>query len=200
VLVTEHFLKRTFFTFTYIFKLIVMKKVLFILLVFVFQNTNAQEKQQLWLTNYDEAVDLAKKENKQVLLFFTGSDWCGWCKKLKQTIIETPEFKTWAAEKLVLVEVDFPKNTNLDQDTRKQNSKLAKSFGILSYPTVWFVNQKEEKLGSLYYGNNVENWLAQADEIMMPKKTRKQLRLERKQKQLEEDRMNKELEEKYANN
>jgi protein disulfide-isomerase len=177
-----------------------MKKILFILLVFVFQNSNAQEKQQLWLTNYDEAVDLAKKENKQVLLFFTGSDWCGWCKKLKQTIIETPEFKTWAAEKLVLVEVDFPKNTNLDQDTRKQNSKLAKSFGILSYPTVWFVNQKEEKLGSLYYGNNVENWLAQADEIMMPKKTRKQLRLERKQKQLEEDRMNKELEEKYANN
>ncbi|MEI8125793.1 MAG: hypothetical protein WCG42_08565, partial [Parachlamydiaceae bacterium] len=32
-----------------------------------------------WQTNYEEAVRQSKTASKPLVLFFTGSDWCGWC-------------------------------------------------------------------------------------------------------------------------
>ncbi|MCE5318679.1 MAG: thioredoxin family protein [Parachlamydia sp.] len=32
-----------------------------------------------WMTNYEEAVTKSKSSSKPLLMFFTGSDWCGWC-------------------------------------------------------------------------------------------------------------------------
>ncbi|MCA9784845.1 MAG: thioredoxin family protein, partial [Candidatus Cloacimonetes bacterium] len=46
----------------------------------------------LWITDYEEALKLAKKERKLVLVDFTGSDWCGWCIKLKDEVFSKEEF------------------------------------------------------------------------------------------------------------
>src|SRR5580700_7288575 len=61
-----------------------------------------------WLTDYRAALNQAGRENKFVMLDFTGSDWCGWCKKLKAEVFDQPEFIDYANQSLVLVEVDFP--------------------------------------------------------------------------------------------
>ena len=61
-----------------------------------------------WDDDYEKAVAQAKAEKKMVLLDFTGSDWCGWCIKLDKEVFSQPEFKDYAKENLVLVEVDFP--------------------------------------------------------------------------------------------
>ena len=85
---------------------------------------------QQWETNYQAALEQAAKENKMVLLDFTGSDWCGWCIKLKKDTFSKPEFQKLAEEKLVLVELDFPRSKTQSAELKKQNQELAEKFGI----------------------------------------------------------------------
>ena len=59
-----------------------------------------------WLTSVPDAQAQAKKESKLVLLDFTGSDWCSWCKKLDAEVFSQPQFADYAKKNLVLVEVD----------------------------------------------------------------------------------------------
>ena len=56
------------------------------------------------------SMDKASAEHKVVLLDFTGSDWCGWCKRLKAEVFDQPEFAEFAQANLIMVEVDFPRN------------------------------------------------------------------------------------------
>src|SRR5439155_23608625 len=62
-----------------------------------------------WLTDYKKAQQEAKASNKILLLDFTGSDWCGWCKKFDREVLLQPEFKDFARDNLVIVELDFPR-------------------------------------------------------------------------------------------
>ena len=79
------------------------------------------------------------------MLFFTGSDWCGWCIRLQKEVLKTPEFAKWAKENVVLVELDYPRKAPQTPDLRKQNGELQMSFGIQGYPTVVFAKVTEKK-------------------------------------------------------
>lgn len=104
-----------------------------------------------WTTDYAAAVKEAKAQNRQVFLFFTGSDWCGWCKRLNREILATPEFAQFAGEKLVLVELDFPRSKPISPAVKAQNAKLAKEHGIEGYPTVIVLDGAGRKVGELGY-------------------------------------------------
>lgn len=93
-----------------------------------------------WETNYNAALEQAAKQNKMVLLDFTGSDWCGWCIKLQKDTFSKPEFQKFAAESLVLVELDFPRGKEQSEDLKKQNEQLAEKFGIQGFPTLVLLN------------------------------------------------------------
>ncbi len=96
-----------------------------------------------WLTDFEAAKKTAAKEKKDLLLDFTGSDWCHWCKKLKTEVFEKGAFKTGVAGKFVLVELDFPQNqAKLDAKTRKQNQRLAEIYGVQGYPTIILADAK----------------------------------------------------------
>ena len=104
-----------------------------------------------WLTNYDEALSQAKSQKKQVLMDFTGSDWCGWCIKLDKEVFELPEFKSYADQNLVLLKVDFPRRKNLPEPEKAQNKQLAQKFKIEGYPTIVVLNSDGSKAGELGY-------------------------------------------------
>jgi protein disulfide-isomerase len=89
-----------------------------------------------WGDDYDKAVAQAKTEKKLVLLDFTGSDWCSWCKKLDAEVFSKKEFKDFAKDNLVLVEVDFPNGKKLSGKTKKQNDELKTKFGVKGFPTL----------------------------------------------------------------
>jgi protein disulfide-isomerase len=91
---------------------------------------------QQWETNYQAALEQAAKESKMVLLDFTGSDWCGPCIKLKKDTFSKPEFQKFAEEKLVLVELDFPRSKAQGAELKKQHQELAEKFGIEGFPTL----------------------------------------------------------------
>jgi len=89
-----------------------------------------------WLTSVSDATAQAKKESKLVLLNFTGSDWCSWCKKLDAEVFTKAEFGDYAKKNLVLVEVDFPNQKKLPADLVKANSALKDKYKITGYPTL----------------------------------------------------------------
>ena len=106
---------------------------------------------QEWLTDYPKALSQAKTQQKPVLIDFTGSDWCGWCIKLDREVFSTGDFKSYAAQNLVLLKVDFPKRKPLPAQEQAQNRKLADQYGVQGFPTVVILRPDGSKAGELGY-------------------------------------------------
>jgi len=90
-----------------------------------------------WMTDFKAAQAQAEKEDKALLVDFTGSDWCGWCIKLVDEVFKHDEFKKGVADKYVLVELDYPRDkSKLSEATLKQNEELKNKYGIRGFPTI----------------------------------------------------------------
>lgn len=150
-----------------------MRNLIVGLLVIFSLNAAAQDKAE-WETDVVKAVDVAIKEGKPLFMFFTGSDWCGWCKKLQREVFFKPEFHDWAEENVVLVELDFPRRTQIDPALRQQNMEIARMMGVSGYPTIWFVTPTKNnnqinfaKLGRMgYQAGGPVRWVESANKIL----------------------------------
>ncbi|MEX0273598.1 MAG: thioredoxin family protein [Flavobacteriaceae bacterium] len=97
-----------------------MKQIVFLLFLFpLFMQAQGEAH---WLTKYDKAIKVAQKENKNVLVYFTGSDWCAPCKKLKTDLFDTDAFADISKD-YVLLYVDYPRNQDLLSDDQKKHNK-----------------------------------------------------------------------------
>jgi protein disulfide-isomerase len=106
---------------------------------------------ETWNTNYSSALEQARGEHKHVFLFFTGSDWCGWCKKLDREILKTNEFAQFAQDKLVLVELDYPRQKPQSDDLKEQNRQLEGRYNITGFPTVVVLDSTGRAVARLGY-------------------------------------------------
>jgi len=95
------------------------------------ENSNIQ-----WIKSYDLALENAKKENKPILLNFTGSDWCGWCIRLKKEVFDKKVFKQFASTNLVIVELDFPRNRKQAKKIIAQNQRLQRKYRVRGFPSI----------------------------------------------------------------
>jgi thioredoxin-related protein len=153
-----------------------MKKILMVSLLILSVRT-AEAQELVWNTDIDKAIEISEETKKPLMLFFTGSDWCGWCKRLQDEVFQKPEFANWAKDSVVLMEVDFPRRTPLAPELQEQNNQLQQFFGIQGYPTIWFVipTKKDgrinfEKLGSTgYLPGGPTAWLDAANRILKNK-------------------------------
>lgn len=150
-----------------------MKKIILVLVFIGYLSINAQENLK-WHTDMKEAIAVSKSENKPMFLFFTGSDWCGWCIRLQNEVFKTPEFTEWS-KKVVLVDLDFPRSKAQPEEIKMQNQQLAQVFGVRGYPTVWFAKEgltadgktNLEQLGSTgYVAGGPSKWLEGANQII----------------------------------
>src|SRR5215472_19230341 len=89
-----------------------------------------------WLRDYSKAQEQAKANHKLLLLNFTGSDWCGWCIKFDKEVLSQPQFKNFAHDNLVLVELDFPRKKSQPTELQKQNRELAQQYEVFGFPTI----------------------------------------------------------------
>ena len=46
-----------------------------------------------WETDFAAARKQAREQKKDLLIDFTGSDWCGWCKRLKEEVFQYPKLE-----------------------------------------------------------------------------------------------------------
>jgi thioredoxin-related protein len=154
-----------------------MKHLLVVLLLALSLNGFAQQKPLEWHTDVNNAINVSVKTGKPLFFFFTGSDWCGWCKRLQKEVFFLQEFKTWARKNVVLVELDFPRRTKLPEAIQKQNRELGQMFGVRGYPSIWFVTPEVtdgkvnfNKLGSQgYVAGGPKAWTAGANKILKNK-------------------------------
>lgn len=86
-----------------------------------------------WETDVDAAIAIAKKENKSVMLEFTGSDWCPPCMMMAKKVFSKKEFVDAASKDFVLVHLDFP---NGDPELKEKNQPIAEKYEIEGFPTV----------------------------------------------------------------
>lgn len=101
-----------------------------------------------WQPTYKEALIKSKEEGKPILVYFTGSDWCGPCIILDKKLFHTDKFKSIADNDLILYEADSPRNTDLiPLDKQEINNDLKRKFKISTFPTLVFVNHKGKMIG-----------------------------------------------------
>lgn len=135
----------------------------------------------VWHTDLMEAQKLSNASKKPIFGFFTGSDWCGWCRKLQNDVFVKSSFIQWANKNVILLELDFPRNKQLSPELKKQNGDLQEVFHVAGYPTIWMffltddaATQKKNisSLGSLGYPSGAEQgkedllFLKNANEIL----------------------------------
>jgi thioredoxin-related protein len=99
-----------------------------------------------WLTNHKEALEMAAKENRPILVDFTGSDWCGWCVKLQKDIFTKSEWQDFAKDNVVLLELDFPNGKPQSDELKAQNAALQKKFGVNGFPTLVLLDSKGKEI------------------------------------------------------
>ncbi len=100
-----------------------------------------------WQTDYEKALATAKAENKRVLLDFTGSDWCVWCRKFDNDVLSQPEFATYAKTNLVMVMLDFPNAKPQSESVQKANKDLKEKCKVKSFPTYVVLTADGEEIG-----------------------------------------------------
>ena len=82
-----------------------------------------------WMTDIDKAMEKAKKEKKDLFVLFTGSDWCGYCIKLRTDVLDQAGFKKFAGDKLILLYCDFPAREQLPREQLVKQATLSKKLG-----------------------------------------------------------------------
>lgn len=128
-----------------------------------------------WMVNVEEAYAESEKTGKPIMANFTGSDWCGWCKRLTANVFSKQEFKEWADDNVVLLELDFPRRTNIPDEIKAQNYGLQKAFKVTGYPTVWVFYLEKDKdkdqmnihaLGKTGYKNTVKEFTNDVEQML----------------------------------
>ena len=127
----------------------------------------ARAEKVLWHTDFEAAKAKAKAEQKLLLVDFTGSDWCGWCIKLKDEVFDKQAFEKEAPKAFVLVELDFPHNKELSEKLKKQNEQLAKQYKIEGFPSILLLDAAGEVVARTgYRPNGPEAYLKHLDQFV----------------------------------
>ncbi|MCR5183643.1 MAG: thioredoxin family protein [Opitutales bacterium] len=106
----------------------------------------------LWLTDFNTARSRAAEEGKDLFVFFTGSDWCGYCVELDKNILEKPGFLEKVSEKFVPVVIDFPKaKEKITKEQAERNEALATKYNIHGFPTILLMDSAGIVFGQMGY-------------------------------------------------
>ncbi|MCF8362762.1 MAG: thioredoxin family protein [Prolixibacteraceae bacterium] len=126
---------------------------LFYILMFVAITSGGNGNEHTkWMGKYSEAERVAREEDKPLLLFFSGSDWCKPCIKLKKYIVDTKQFQELASNKFVLYNADFPINKKQEKEIKEQNEALAEKYNKEGlFPKIVIVSTGGDVLAEIGY-------------------------------------------------
>jgi len=113
-------------------------------------------KPGVWTQDINVAKATAKEKGLPILLNFTGSDWCSWCKLMDKNVFSNREWQEYASGKMMMVAIDFPRNKSLvPKEYVKRNEELKRTFGVNCYPTyILLESDGETELGRLESGSD----------------------------------------------
>lgn len=105
-----------------------------------------------WTHDWEAAVALARSEKRPLLAVFTASDWNKWHKFLDERVLSTPEWREWAAPRLVLAWVNLPNDDALvPAGCRERNRTLTRQYGASDFPAVFLINAATRQSVNRYH-------------------------------------------------
>jgi protein disulfide-isomerase len=123
-----------------------------------------------WITDYQQALKMSKEYDKPILINFTGSDWCIWCKRLAKEVFDENAFSTFAEQNFVLLKLDFPKNIAQTEEVKAKNASLAEKYNVTGFPTIIILDSNEKVLGRTgYQQGGVEKYIAHLESFIKAK-------------------------------
>lgn len=127
-----------------------------------------------WSSDFEASKKEAEKSKKDLLVDFTGSDWCGWCIKLNEEVFSHAPFKEGVKDKFVLVELDYPQDkSKLSAETIKQNEELAEKYKVQGFPTILLCDASGKPFAVTgYQPDGPEKYVAHLDELRAKKDER----------------------------
>ena len=128
-----------------------------------------ESKQSLnWHIDFEKAKEASQASGWPILMDFTGSDWCGWCIKLKDEVFNKAEFIDHASEQFVLMEVDFPRSKGQqDAGTIAQNNALKDRYRVRGFPTIILVNAQGVEIARTgYQRGGPSNYIKHLEDLL----------------------------------
>ena len=110
-----------------------------------------------WLTDMDAAKKEAAEQKKDMMIEFTGSDWCPPCMQLRANVFSKPDFQKEAQKNFVLLELDYPRSKEQSAEVKAANQKLAEQYGVTGFPTVVFADASGKPFGGFVGGRPRED-------------------------------------------
>ena len=100
-----------------------------------------------WTTDFDKAMAVAKADSLPIYLYFTGSSWCIWCKKMDREIHNQDAFRQKTVGKMLFVKVDLPAGSQPNETTKA----LLDTYHVHGVPTVVILSSDGEELARFRY-------------------------------------------------
>lgn len=97
-----------------------------------------------WEISLEEARARAAAEDKEIMYFFAGSDWCGWCERLIDEVFSQELFRSFEESYVVPVLIDFPRQRELTEEVQARNARLSDEFEVEGYPTIVILSAEGE--------------------------------------------------------
>lgn len=119
---------------------------------------------QKWERDWSAAASMAKENHRNIVLVFSGSDWCAPCIKLDKSVWQSQEFQDFAKDHWIMLRADFPrkKANQLPEDQKMKNAQLAEKYNKNGYfPLVLVLDPNGNILGQTGYKNiSVKEYMA----------------------------------------
>ncbi|MFI5135604.1 MAG: thioredoxin family protein [Chitinophagales bacterium] len=129
----------------------IIKKILAFIFIFSCAINFLQAQQRSVI---DSAFSIAAEKNKNVLLIFSGSDWCAQCIRFEKKFLNDPGFIQFVDSNLVLITADFPQAKKQSSEIKKQNEELAERYNPSGkFPLILLLSPNRSVLGELDYRN-----------------------------------------------
>ncbi|MFT7678340.1 MAG: thioredoxin-related protein [Planctomycetota bacterium] len=106
-----------------------------------------------WVADFDVAVKQAREQGKNLLVDFTGSDWCGWCIKLDEEVFSHESWSSVASKEYIFVSLDFPRSEEAKSKVPnpERNAALQAKYAVTGFPSILLMTVDGDVFGRTGY-------------------------------------------------
>ena len=118
----------------------------------------------------EKAFRQARQSGRQILLVFSGSDWCLPCIRFEKNILTDSAFRDFAGKRFVILEADFPQRKKIPAPMRSQYEALAGQFNAEgAFPKIVLLTPDKTLLAVLpYTGQSPADFIGEVRKSLKP--------------------------------
>jgi len=103
-----------------------------------------------WTSDYNAAIETAKKDGSSILLYISGYDEEGVCENLTNTIMTSKTFLD-AAKGFIAVKLDVDLNADPDDAVQNEILEIGGRLGLQYYPTIVCITSDEKVFADIFF-------------------------------------------------